>query len=113
MVCPVLWDCCPVSMSCLSVTLVYCGQTIGWIKTPLGMEVGLGPGDIVLMGTQSPPQKGAQHSHFSARVYCSQTVANLSNCRARVKCMMLLLTKQHICTALHAHVQSEYWCWRH
>jgi len=28
--------------------LVYCGQTVGWIKMPLGTEVGLGPGDIVL-----------------------------------------------------------------
>jgi len=37
-------------MSCLSVTLVYCGQTVGWIKMPLGTEVGLGPGDTVLDG---------------------------------------------------------------
>jgi len=28
-------------------THVRCGQTPGWIKMPLGMEVGLGPGDIV------------------------------------------------------------------
>jgi len=35
---------------CLSVTLVYCGQTAGSIKMPLGTEVGLGPGDIVLDG---------------------------------------------------------------
>jgi len=27
---------CPVCLSvCLSATLVYCGQTVGWIKTPL------------------------------------------------------------------------------
>jgi len=39
-----------VCLSRLSVTLVYCGQTVGWIKMPLGMEVGLGPGDIVLDG---------------------------------------------------------------
>jgi len=25
----------------------YCGQTAGWIKMPLGMEVGLIPGDFV------------------------------------------------------------------
>jgi len=30
---------------------------VGWIKMPLGMEVGLGPGDIVT-GTQLPPWKG-------------------------------------------------------
>ena len=32
----------------LSVTLVYCDQTVGWIKMKLGTEVGLGPGHIVL-----------------------------------------------------------------
>jgi len=35
---------CPV----LSVMLVYCGQTVGWIMIKLGMQVGLGPGHIVL-----------------------------------------------------------------
>jgi len=25
---------------------VYCGQTAGWIKTPLGTEVDLGPGTL-------------------------------------------------------------------
>ena len=42
---------CPV----LSVTLVYCGQTAGWIKMKLGMQIGLGPGHIVLDGDQAPP----------------------------------------------------------
>ena len=32
------------------------GQTGGWIKMPLGMEVGLGPGDIVLDGDPAAPQ---------------------------------------------------------
>jgi len=39
-------------LSVLSVTLVYCGQTVGWIKMKLGMqvaEVGLGPGHIAKM----------------------------------------------------------------
>ena len=33
---------------------VYCGQTAGWIKMALGKptEVGLGPGDIVLLSGQ-------------------------------------------------------------
>jgi len=40
----------------------------------LGMEVGLGPGDMVLDGDPAPPPKGAQQpSHFSAHVYCGQT----------------------------------------
>jgi len=36
---------------------VYCGQTAGWIKIPLGTEVGLGPGDIVLDGDPAAPAK--------------------------------------------------------
>jgi len=46
-VCPV----CPF----LSVTLRYCGQTVGRIKMKLGMQVGLGPGHIVLDGNPGPP----------------------------------------------------------
>jgi len=34
----------------LSVTLVYCGQTIGWIRMPLGTEIDLGLGHTVLDG---------------------------------------------------------------
>ena len=37
-------------LSCLSVTLVHCGQRIGWIEMPLGTEVGLTPGHAVLDG---------------------------------------------------------------
>jgi len=33
-------------MTVLSVTLVYSGQAVGWIKMKLGMEVGLGPGTV-------------------------------------------------------------------
>jgi len=44
---------------------VYCGQTVGWIKVPLGTEVGLGPGDIVLYKNLAPaPQKGGQPQIF-------------------------------------------------
>jgi len=68
---------CPV---CLSVTLVYCDQTAGWIKMPLAMEVGLGPGDIVLDGDQSPQKWGHSSPQFSAHVCCGQTVAHLNNC---------------------------------
>jgi len=31
---------------------VYCDQTAGWIKMALSMEVGLGPGHILLDGDQ-------------------------------------------------------------
>jgi len=39
---------------------VYCGQMAGWMKTPLGTEVDLGAGHIVLDGAPAPA-KGAQH----------------------------------------------------
>ena len=38
---------------------MYCGQTVGWIKMKLGMQVGLSPVHIVLDGDQvTPPQRG-------------------------------------------------------
>jgi len=44
---------------CLSVTLVYRGQTVGWIKMKPGMEVGLSSSHIVLDGDPAhPPQRG-------------------------------------------------------
>ena len=55
--------------------LVYCGQTVGWIKMKLGMQVVLGPGHIVLDGDPAPlPQKGGQSPpQFLAHMYCVQT----------------------------------------
>ena len=41
---------------CLSVTLVYCGQTVGRIKMKLGMQVGLSPDHVVLDGDPAPPK---------------------------------------------------------
>ena len=38
---------------------VYCDQMAGWMKTPLGTEVDLGPGHIVLDGVLAHA-KGAQ-----------------------------------------------------
>jgi len=54
------------SVRCLSVTLVYCGQTVAWIKVKLGPEVGLGPGHIVLHGDPAPPpqKKGETSPNF-------------------------------------------------
>ena len=42
----------------------YCGQTAGWIKMPLGTEVGLGPGDTVLRSGPAP--HGKAHSSLGA-----------------------------------------------
>ena len=53
--------------------LVYGGQMAGWISIPLGTEVGLGPGDIVLNGTQLPPRKGAQQPPTFWPMSCGQT----------------------------------------
>ena len=48
----------------LSVHLRF-GQTAGWTKLPLGMEVGLGAGDFVLDGNPvlSPETKAQPHPH--------------------------------------------------
>jgi len=37
---------------------VYCSQTAGWVKTPLGTEVDLGPGHIVLQGGPALHKRG-------------------------------------------------------
>jgi len=38
---------------------VRCGQTAGWTKMPLAMEVGLGPGDFVFDGDPATPEQRA------------------------------------------------------
>ena len=65
-VCPMLSDHCPVLsvLSCLSVTLVYCGQTVRWIKTKLGTQVGLASGQIVLYGNPAPLPQRDTHPNF-------------------------------------------------
>jgi len=55
---------------------VYCRQTAGWITMPLGVEVGLAPGHIVLDGDPAlPPQKRGHSPQFSAYVYCGRRTA--------------------------------------
>jgi len=51
---------------------VYCGQTAAWIKVPLGMEVGLDLGHIVLDGDPAPLPKGGHSPQFSVHVCCGQ-----------------------------------------
>jgi len=52
---------CDVLPVCDVGTLVYCGQTVGWIKMKLGMQVGLGAGNSVLDGGPALyPQKGGR-----------------------------------------------------
>ena len=81
--------CLTVCSVCLSVTLVHCGQAVGWIKMKLGMQVGLGPGHTVFDGDPallpqrgrapnfrpalSPlPKKRAEPPHLWAHFYCGQ-----------------------------------------
>ena len=52
----------PLTLVCLSVTLVHCGQTVGWIKMKLGMEVGLGPGHTAADGDPIPTPKSGHSS---------------------------------------------------
>ena len=47
--------------------LVYCGQTVGWIKMKLG------PGYIVSDGDPAPAQKRGHSPQFSAHVRRGQT----------------------------------------
>jgi len=49
---------------------VYRGQMAGWLKTPLGTEVGIGRGHIVVDGGLSSRERGTAASLFSAHVYC-------------------------------------------
>jgi len=46
--------------------------TAGWIKMPLGMEVGLSPGHFVLDGDPAPPSPKGDSSQFSVRICCGQ-----------------------------------------
>jgi len=65
---------------------VRCGQTAGWIKMLLDMEVGLASGEFVLDGDPAPTKRGTVAPPlFSAHVYCGQTVARLS-CAIFVTC---------------------------
>jgi len=52
--------------------LVYCDQTVGWIKMKLGMQVGLGPGHIVFDGDPAPPLLRGQSPQFSVHICCGQ-----------------------------------------
>jgi len=61
---------------------VYCGQTAGWMKTPLGTEVDLGPGHIVSDGDPAPmhPRRGTAVPLSFRPMSIVATVAHLSYC---------------------------------
>jgi len=45
----------PLFVVSVTLALVYCGQTVGWIKMKLGMQVVLSPGHTVLDWGTEPP----------------------------------------------------------
>jgi len=55
------------------------GQTAGWMKTPLGTEVDLGPGHIVLDGVPAFRERGTAAPLFRSMSIVA-TVAHLSCC---------------------------------
>ena len=59
-------------MSCLSVTLLHCGQTVGWIKMKLGTQVGLSAGHTVLDGDPAPVPKRGTPPQYLAHICCGQ-----------------------------------------
>jgi len=60
----------PIFGPCLLWPNGWIGQTAGWMKTPLGTKVDLGPGHIMLDGDPAPPRKGTAAFPFSAHVSC-------------------------------------------
>ena len=52
--------------------LVHCGQTIGRMKMKLRMQVGLGPGHIVLDGDPATPVLTGHTPQFLAHICCGQ-----------------------------------------
>jgi len=58
---------------------VYCGQMAGWMKTPLGTEVDIGAGYIVLDGFPALRERGTAPPSFWPMSIVA-TVAHLSYC---------------------------------
>jgi len=90
---------------------VYCGQTAGWTKMPLGTKVGLGPGHIVLDGAKLPQKKGtpnfrpiaivAKRSPISATaehlLYSRAAVDSISSDTARRAILILCIVYVTAC----------------
>ena len=60
-------------LSCLSVTLAYCGQTVEWIKMKLGMHGGLALATLCYIGTQLLSLKRGRSPQFLAHICSVQT----------------------------------------
>jgi len=73
-------------------THLYCGQTAACIKMPLGMEVGLIPGDFVLDGDPDRT-KFSDHIYYS---YCD-FVRTLHNTQSLLVCSSSSLSFSILC----------------
>jgi len=63
---------------------VYCGQTAGWMKMPLGTEVDLGSGHIVLDGVPALRKSCTEAPSFRPTSIVA-TVGHVRYCRALVQ----------------------------
>jgi len=59
---------------------VYCGQMAGWMKTPLGTEVDLGSGHIVLDGVPASSRERGTAAPSFRPMSIVATVSHLSYC---------------------------------
>ena len=57
---PMLWERCPLCLLTLFITIIYCGQTVGWIKD--GVQVGNVPSNVLGEDSASPPHGKRQCS---------------------------------------------------
>ena len=82
---------------------VCCGQTAGWMKTPLDTKVDLGPGHTVLDGHPAPtPREGHSSAPFSFRpMSVLATVAHLSYWWALVLFYDLFIIHQNVLSCIY------------
>ena len=67
---------------------VYCGQTAGWMKTPLDTEVDIGPGHIVLDGVPALRESGTAAPRSFRPM---SIVATVAQPQLLLSCCILLL----------------------
>ena len=90
---------------------VYCGETAGRIKTPLGTEVDLGLDHIVLDGTQlPPPERSTAAPSFGSCLLWSNgrpSLLLLSTCSVRQHICYCDKEKENIVTAFSTYLQCR------
>jgi len=96
--------------------LHYCGQTAGWMKTPLGTEVDIGTGHFVLDGFPALHEWGtAPPPLFEAHVCCGHGCPSqllLSSCSYLVS--LLCQSDMPMKTIVNLHIcwLTWYWHWK-